>query len=325
MQKPVLTYSHSLLLPLTRSCGIHCSYCTFKQNGGTLLTFDEIENELQQHAASGICEVVVTAGQSLEKLPEIMEQLTKQGYTSYTEYVRDTCHLIIENGLLPTLDIGPMSYAQLEALAPYMASMTLFLENINNDFVEAIQKGKSIDERMECISDAGLLQIPVTTGVLLGAGESIDDGFATLGAIEELNEKYRHIQSVVFQSVWSDGHFQASGVSAEELQILIKYCKKVMPGVAVSVPIQSSCPWLEENVTGVDDIGHIYEGTDGIDWVHAFPKLTEIERMLVKKGYDVKARFPIFEGMYKRARISENLQTAMNEWINKKEYISYRN
>ncbi|KAB2881600.1 7,8-didemethyl-8-hydroxy-5-deazariboflavin synthase subunit CofG [bacterium] len=325
MEKPVLTYSHSLLLPLTRSCGVHCNYCTFKRNDGTLLTFDEIETELQKHSVSGICEVTVTAGQALEELPEISEQLNKQGYASYTEYVRDVCHLILENGLLPSLDIGPMTYAQLETLAPYMASMNLFLENINTDFVATIQKDKSIDERMECISDAGLLQIPVTTGILLGAGESIDDGFATLGAIEELHEKHKHIQSVVFQCVFSDGHFQTSDVSAGELQLLIKYCKKMMPNVAVSVPIQSSCPWLDENVNGVDDIGHVYEGTDGIDWGSAFPKLTEIERMIIKKGYGLKARFPIFETMFKRMRLSEHLQATINEWINKKEYMSYRN
>lgn len=325
MQKSVLTYSHSLLLPLTRSCGIQCRYCTFKHNDGTLLTFDEIENYLQKNSASGICEVAITSGQALENIPEIAEQWNKQGYASFIEYVRDVCHLILENGLLPSVDIGPMSYAQLETLAPYVSSMTLLLENTNNDFMVNLQEGKSIDERIESISDAGLLHIPVTTGVLLGAGESIDDGFATLGAIEELHEKYRHIQSIIFQCVFSDGRFQASVVTPEELQILIRYCKKIMPDVAVTIPIQSPCPWLEENVTDVDDIGHVYEGTDGIDWAKPFQKLTEIERVISKKGYDLKARFPVFEAMYKRMRVSEHLQTTMNEWINKKEYMSYRN
>lgn len=325
MQKPVLTYAHSLLLPLTRSCGIHCSYCTFKKNDGALLTFDAVENELQRHAASGICEVKVTSGQSLEALPEIAEQWNKQGYASYTEYVRDICHLILENGLLPSLDIGPMSYAQLEALAPYVSSITLFLENTNYDFAKTIQEGKSIDERMESIADAGLLRIPVTTGLLLGAGENTDDAFATLGAIEELHEKYRHIQSVVFQHVFSDGRFEAARVTSEELQLLIKYCKKIMPDVAVTVPIQSVCPWLDENVAGIDDIGQVYEGTDGIDWSRSFPKLTEIERAVSKKGYELKARFPVFELMYKRMHVSEHLETAIQEWVNKKEYHYYRN
>lgn len=325
MQKTVLTYSHSLLLPLTRSCGIHCSYCTFKNNDGLLMTFDEIENYLDKHAASGICEVVVTSGQSLDKVPDIVEKLNKLGYTAFTEYVRDICHLILENGLLPSLDIGPLSAAQLEMLAPYISSVTLLLENINNDFVVTIQEGKSIDEKLECMSDAGLLNIPITTGVLVGAGESIDDGFATLGAIEEIHEKYRHIQSVVFQPVISDGRFRVSEIANEEMQLLINYCKKIMPEVAVCVPIQPVWPWLDTHISGVDDLGHVFEGTDGIDWSKPFPKLTEIGRMTGKAGYDLKARFPIFEAMYKRVQVSEKMQLTMNQWLDKKEYMAYRN
>ena len=325
MQKTLLTYSHSLLLPLTRSCGIHCRYCTFKHNDGLLMTFDEIENYLQKYAASGICEVVVNSGQALDKVPDITDKLNKLGYTSFTEYVRDICHLILENGLLPSVDIGPLSSAQLEMLAPYISSVTLLLENINNEFVATIQEGKSIDEKLECVSDAGLLNIPVTTGLLVGAGETIDDGFATLGAIEELHEKYKHIQSVVFQPVISDGRFQVSEIVNEEMQLLINYSKKIMPDVAVSIPIQSAWPWLDTNISGVDDLGHIFEGTDGTDWSKPFPKLTEIGRMAGKKGYDLKARFPIFETMYKRVHVSEKMQLTINQWIDKKEYMSYRN
>lgn len=289
------------------------------------MTFDEMEKYLEAHASSGICEVVVASGQSLDKLPEVTEKLSRLGYTAFTEYVRDICHLILENGLLPSLDIGPLSAAQLEMLAPYISSVTLLLENINNDFVVTIQEGKSIDEKLECMSDAGLLNIPITTGLLVGAGETIDDGFATLGAIEEIHEKYGHIQSVVFQPVISDGRFRVSAIANEEMQLLINYCKKIMPEVAVSIPIQSAWPWLDSHISGVDDLGHVFEGTDGIDRSKPFPKLTEIGRMTGKAGYDLKARFPIFEAMYKRASVSEKMQLTMNQWIDKKEYKSYRN
>ncbi len=325
MQKTVLTYSHSLLLPLTRACGSHCRYCTFKQEDGRLLTFDEVENHLQKYSASGLCEVVLTSGQSLELLPGLSEQWNKMGYTSFGEYVRDICHLILENGLLPSVDIGPMSAAQLEMLTPYVSSITLLLENINQEFMAPLQENKSIDDKLESISDAGLYGIPVTTGILIGLGESVDDGFATLNAIEELHAKYGHIQSVVFQPVFSDGRCPVSEINSEEVQLLINYSRKIMPDTAVTVPLQSVWSWLETDVKGIDDMGHVFEGSDGIDWDKPFPKLSEIERTAARKGYELKARFPVFESMFRKIHFSEKMRSAIDSWTDKKEYRAYRN
>jgi 7,8-didemethyl-8-hydroxy-5-deazariboflavin synthase CofG subunit len=313
-----------MLIPLTRSCGAHCSYCTFKNNDSRLLTFDEIEKLIRQNMATGICEVVISSGQSLERMPEIQAQWTEQGYSSFIHYVCDVCQLVLENNLIPSLDIGPMSYAQLETVAPYAASITLLVENVNSDFAATIQEGKSIDEKIESISDAGLLHIPVTTGLLIGAGETMDDNFATLNAIEELHGRFGHIQSVVFQYVFSEKNLASAESAYDELQLLIRYTRKIMPDVAISIPINSPIQWLEGIHVDIDDIGHVYEGTDGIDWNKAFPKLPEIERAVAKKDYILKPRFAIFENMYKKTELSENMKNVLNEWIAKKEFVSYQ-
>ncbi len=323
MHRKPLTYSHSLLIPLTRSCGAQCAYCTFKDTRGKLLTFDEIEKLIRRHRASGICEAVITSGQSLETIPEIVAQWSEQGYSSFFHYVGDVCQFVLENNLIPSLDIGPMSYAQLEAVAPYTACVTLQLENVNSDFAATIQQGKSIDEKIETISDAGSLKIPVTTGLLIGTGESMDDHFATLHAIEELHDKYGHIQSVVFQYVFSERPPFISETFYDELQLLIKYSKTIMPDVAVSIPINSPMQWLEGLSVDVDDIGHVYDGTDGLNRDQPFMKLLEIERMIVKTNYFLKPRFPIFESMYKKTVLPESLNNVLNEWIAKKEFVSY--
>jgi 7,8-didemethyl-8-hydroxy-5-deazariboflavin synthase CofG subunit len=324
MLRTPLTYSHSLLIPLTRSCGEHCRYCTFKNNDERLLTFDEIETLLRQNAATGICEVVIASGQSLDRIPGIKAQWTELGYSSFTHYVSDVCQLVLENNLIPSLDIGPMSYVQLQTVAPYTASITLLLENVNSDFAETVQEGKSIDEKIETISDAGLLRIPVTTGLLLGAGETMDDSFATLNTIEELHGKYGHIQSLVFQYVFSEAPVPMAESAYDELQLLIRYSKTIMPEVAISIPINSPMQWVESLPMPVNDIGHVFEGSDGINWKEAFPKLPEIERTLAKKDYFLKPRFSIFEDMYKKLAVSDHLKNVLNGWVSKKEYISYQ-
>jgi 7,8-didemethyl-8-hydroxy-5-deazariboflavin synthase CofG subunit len=324
MHRKPLTYSHSLFIPLTRACGASCRYCTFKQNDGKLLTFDEIENLVHRHAATGICEVVIAAGQSLEAIPEIQSQWTEQGYSSFIHYVSDVCQLILENNLIPSLEIGPLSYAHLETVAPFVASITVMLENVNTDFTSTIQEGKNTDEKIETISDAGLLRIPVTTGVLLGVGETLDDGFATLNAIEELHHKYGHIQSVVFQYVYSEKGALVNELVYDELQLLIKYSRQIMPEVAVSIPINSPLAWLDGIAMDIDDIGHVYEGTDGINLKEPFPKLPEIERTVNRKDYFLKPRFSIFESMYKKMALSEQVRYVLNDWISKKTFVAYQ-
>ncbi len=158
-----LTYSHSLSIPLTRACGADCKYCTFKNDERKLLSFDEIEALVRQYYNSGICEVVIAGGQNLDAIPELPGQWQKQGYSSFIEYVRDICHLLLENHLIPTLELGPLSYAQLETISPYIAGITINLENVNPDFIRGFQTGKSLDDKIESLSDAGLLGIPAST------------------------------------------------------------------------------------------------------------------------------------------------------------------
>jgi len=321
MAHPALTYSHSLLIPLTRSCGAHCNYCTFKNNDDKLLSFDEIEQLLRTTIDTGICEVVLTSGQSLETLENVAAQWISRGYSSFIDYVRDICQLILENRLLPSVDIGPMSYTELESLAPYVAGVQLNLENINPEFSKSVQQNKSLDAKIETLSDAGLLRIPVTTGILIGAGESPDDLFQTIDAIAELHHKHGHIQSVIFQPLFLESAEPQTGV--DELQRLIKYAKNTLPNVAISLPANAPVAWFDALAAGVDDIGRIFEGYDGLDWKKPFPKLTEVERGLGRKGFFLKPRFPIFAQRFEHRSQDEQIASVFKEWMNKKEFVYY--
>ena len=321
MIHPSLTYSHCLLIPLTRSCGAHCDYCTFKNNDGKLLSFDEIEELLRRTIDTGICEVVLSAGQSLETLDDISTQWQSRGYASFIDYVRDICQLILENRLIPSLDIGPMSYTDLESVAPYIASVQLLLENMNPEFTKTVQQNKSLDAKIETLSDAGLLRMPVTTGLLVGLGESPDDLFHTLDAIAELHHKYHHIQSVIFQHVFRET--AEPNFKIEDVRRLLAYSKKMMPDVAISIPANAPPSWLDVISSGVDDIGRIFEGHDGFDWNKTFPKLTELERGLSRKGVSLKPRFPIFAQQFAQRSHDELIASVYKEWMNKKEFIYY--
>ncbi len=312
----VLTYTHSLLIPLTRACGAECNYCTFKDNEEKILSFDEIEALISRHYNSGICEVLLTGGQNLERIPAFSSLWLSQGYAGFIEYVRDVCQFCMENHLIPTLELGPLTYAQLQIIAPYIAGITINLENVNPESLAPYQTNKSLDDKIESIGDAGLLGIPVTTGLLMGLGESLDDHMATLDAVEELHQRHHHIQSVVFNYLHAENK-TPSRIEIDAVKVLVSYSKKLMPDVLVSIPFNSPLPWFEENIFP-DDMGRVFEGSDGIQWNSVFPKRTEIEKSLAKKNISMRPRTPASNLTNWRA--PAQVASVLNEWRTKKEY-----
>ena len=54
--------------------------------------------------------------------------------------------------------------------------------------------------RLETIAAAGELQIPFTSGILVGIGETEQERMDSLAAIAELHERHGHIQEVILQN-----------------------------------------------------------------------------------------------------------------------------
>lgn len=324
MASPVLSYLHSLMIPLTRACGANCRYCSFRQDDTRMLTFDGIESLIRKYYNTGIMEVLVESGQSLEKIPAVRQQWEDQGYSSFAHYLRDIGQLALENHLLPSLEVGPLTFSELEIVSPVIASVSVMIENVSPELAKSVQPGKSIDAKIETLSDAGLLQIPAHTGLLIGIGESFQDLTAAVDVIAEIHAKYRHIQSVTLQFVHSGSGAFSPVLRFEDFCALIRYCRANLPGVAVSVPVTAPAYWTEAIDQGIDDLGRLFEGTDGIDWEHDYPKITEIEKQLARKGCAVRPRFPARPGSFEMLHRSDKLWAVCREWLNKNDYAYYR-
>ena len=85
--------------------------------------------------------------------------------------------MLEETGLLPHLNPGVMSRAELAALRPVSASMGIMLETAADRL--SAQGGphwaspdKVPARRLETIALAGELRIPFTSGILIGIGET---------------------------------------------------------------------------------------------------------------------------------------------------------
>ena len=84
-------------------------------------------------------------------------------------------------------------------------SMGLMLENISERLTEKgmphyLAASKRPKARLEVLENSGKLQIPMTTGILVGIGETIEEIIDSLLAIKELHQKYGNIQEVILQN-----------------------------------------------------------------------------------------------------------------------------
>ena len=109
--------------------------------------------------------------------------LDERGYDSTLAYVRAMAIRVLEEtGLLPHLNPGVMSWAELSRLKPVAPSMGMMLETTSRRLFET--KGlahygspdKDPEVRLRTLTDAGRLSVPFTTGLLVGIGRRSPSG-----------------------------------------------------------------------------------------------------------------------------------------------------
>src|SRR5690349_12665585 len=125
----VVTYSRKVFIPLTRLCRDRCHYCTFATVPGRLeslyLSMDEVLDIARAGAALGCKEALFTLGdRPEERWPAARAWLDEAGYDDTLSYVRACAIAVLEEtGLLPHLNPGVMTWAELQRLKPVAASM----------------------------------------------------------------------------------------------------------------------------------------------------------------------------------------------------------
>ena len=103
----------------------------------------------------------------------------------------------------PHTNLGVLSPEDLARLREVTASQGLMLESVSERLMQTVHAGsptKHPARRLETIRDAGELQIPFTSGILVGIGETAEERIASLEAIAALHAEYGHIQEVILQN-----------------------------------------------------------------------------------------------------------------------------
>ncbi len=112
------------------------------------------------------------------------------------------CELVLaETGLLPHANAGAISEPDLARLREVSASQGMMVETLRADL--PCHRGapdKHPTRRLATLAAAGRLQIPYTTGILVGIGENRGDRIEALQAIAASHARHGHVQEVIVQN-----------------------------------------------------------------------------------------------------------------------------
>jgi FO synthase len=207
----VVTYSRKVFIPLTQLCRDVCHYCTFakapRQLKGAYLSPEEVLAIARAGAAVDCKEALFTLGDKPEERHKAARAaLDTANATSTLEYLERMAKLVLqETGLLPHLNPGVMDAGDLQRLRPVSVSMGLMLESAAE---RLCQRGgphfgspdKRPERRLATLRSAGELRVPMTTGLLIGIGETRRERIESLLALRELHDAHGHLQELIIQN-----------------------------------------------------------------------------------------------------------------------------
>jgi 7,8-didemethyl-8-hydroxy-5-deazariboflavin synthase CofG subunit len=308
----VITYSRKVFLPLTNLCRDYCGYCTFRRDpgdhGAHTMTPDEVLAVARAGEKLGCTEALFSLGDKPELLfPEMRETLRHLGYNSTLHYLEAMCELVLrETTLLPHPNPGLLSAEWIARLAAVSPSMGLMLETTN---AALLASGAAHDnapdkvpaKRLRTIADAGKQNVPFTTGLLIGIGESLEDRVDTLLAIRDMNDRYGHIQEVIVQNFRVKPAIPMANwpePTRGEMLRAVAVARLLLPKVNIQAPPNLSAPYYDYDDlvdAGINDWGGVSPLTpDFINPEKPWPHLEQLRLRTEAKGFALRQRLPVY-------------------------------
>ncbi|WP_333769559.1 bifunctional FO biosynthesis protein CofGH [Streptomyces sp. IBSBF 2435] len=312
----VITYSRKVFIPLTRLCRDTCHYCTFvtvpgklrRDGHGMYLSPDEVLDIARRGAAMGCKEALFTLGDRPEdRWPEAREWLDAHGYDDTLAYVRAmSIRVLEETGLLPHLNPGVLSWTDLQRLKPVAPSMGMMLETTATRLWS--ERGgphfgspdKEPAVRLRVLEDAGRSNVPFTTGILIGIGETYEERAESLFAIRRTARRYHGVQEVIVQNFRAKPDTAMRGMpdaELEELAAAIAVARVVLgPAARIQAPpnlVDGEYARFIE--AGIDDWGGVSPLTpDHVNPERPWPQIDDLAARTAEAGFTLRERLTIY-------------------------------
>ncbi|WTW95558.1 bifunctional FO biosynthesis protein CofGH [Streptomycetaceae bacterium NBC_01309] len=318
----VITYSRKVFIPLTRLCRDKCHYCTFvtvpgklKREGHSMfLGPDEVLKIAREGAAMGCKEALFTLGDRPEdRWPEAREWLDARGYDDTLSYVRAmSIRVLEETGLLPHLNPGVLSWTDLQRLKPVSPSMGMMLETTATRLWSEPggphhgSPDKEPAVRLRVLEDAGRSNVPFTTGILIGIGETMAERAESVFALRKTARQYGGIQEVIVQNFRAKPDTAMRSVADADLQELAAAIAVTRIVLGPKMRVQAPPNLVGEEFAlmiraGIDDWGGVSPLTpDHVNPERPWPHIDELAGRTSESGFTLRERLTIYPEFIRR-------------------------
>lgn len=301
-----VTYSPKVFIPLTMLCRDKCGYCTFAQPPARLenpyLSAEQVLAIAKQGARMGCHEALFTLGERPELRYDVAKDwLTANGFDSTVHYLHDMAALVLkETGLLPHANAGALYKDELALLRKVSPSQGMMIESLRDDL--ECHRGapdKEPQRRLDTLQWAGELNIPFTTGILVGIGETREDRIDALEAIAASHAKYGHVQEVIVQNFLPKprtGMQHEAPCPEDEYLWSIAAARIILPpSIHLQAPPNLSDDFSILLDAGIDDWGGVSPVTaDHVNPERPWPALDKLRTVTEAKGKSLAPRLTVY-------------------------------
>jgi 7,8-didemethyl-8-hydroxy-5-deazariboflavin synthase CofG subunit len=322
----IVTFSKKVFVPLTTLCRDYCGYCTFRRDpgepGAHTMTPEEVVALVQAGGRLGAKEALFSLGDRPEaRFDEHRAFLRRHGHRTTLGYLRAMCALTLaESPLLPHVNPGLMGERDLAALREVTASMGIMLESVSERLLgPGLAHDRAPDKvparRLRTIELAGKLQIPFTTGILIGIGETPRERVDALAAIRAAHERHGHIQEVIVQNFRAKPRIPMHGAPEPTLEDVLRALAVARLLLPAEINLQAP-PNLSPAVyprllaAGLNDWGGISPLTiDHINPEAPWPLIPELRRATEGQGFLLRERLAVYPEYARRPEfLAESLR-----------------
>jgi FO synthase len=306
-----VSYSRKVFVPLTQLCRDVCHYCTFAQTPRHLskpyLETDDVLRIAREGAALGCKEVLFTLGDQPElRYSTAREALAQMGFATTLDYLEHIAGLVLrETGLLPHLNPGLMDADDFNRLRHVAPSMGIMLESASDRLCERGgphfgSPDKQPAHRLATLRLAGEARVPMTSGILIGIGETRRERLDALLALRELADRYGHIQEIIVQNFRAKPGTKmhnAPEPSSDDLCWTIAAARLIFgPHMSIQAPPNLYGGELPELIAaGINDWGGVSPLTpDHVNPEAPWPHLDKLAADTTRAGCDLVERLTVY-------------------------------
>ena len=342
-KKDVITYSRKIFINITNLCRDFCSYCTYRKNPFESSTVMMKPTEIIKLAKIGkkfhCTEALIVAGERPEdRYKEAREWLGQFGYNSLVEYVVDISEKIVkETGLLPHSNLGNITRDEMKLLKTYNVSLGLMLESSSERLSEKgmpheFASSKKPSNRIEVVKNAGRMKIPLTTGLLIGIGQTEDEIINDLFLLKTINMEFNNIQEIILQNFQPKINTRREDFPSPPNDYFLKIvsiARIIMPEMNIQIPPNLSPTSYSSFIdAGINDWGGISPITiDHVNPEFQWPNIKKLQYITELMHQRLRARLPVYpEFIDKHDFISSHLRNYVENFIGldrlvKEEYL----